>query len=339
MKGEPSILIVEDDEDYRTGLARLLREKGYEIETTGTGKEAIKKARERFFNIALLDIKIPDVEGIELLAPLKEMYPDIEIIIVTGYASLKTTMQALNGGAAAYITKPLKIDELVATLREVLERQRELMQTRIRIKSLKRELALRKKSEKKLAYIASHDALTGLLTREVFQHRLTLELAHARRSKHKVVVMLLDLDNFKEINDTFGHSEGDEVLKIVGSRLISILRKSDTVARLGGDEFLVLLPEVNQGKDVIKLTHKILEAIRIPYVFGRQRININASIGIAVSSGGSEDAETLIRRADLAMYSAKGKGRGTFQFYKEWKAGNICESQYPESRGQCGRQG
>jgi signal transduction histidine kinase len=141
------ILIVDDDENICRSLRLIFRKKGYEVETAGTGREAIEKAQGRFFNLALLDIRLPDTAGIELLAPLKELHPDMAVILVTGYASLETAVQALNQGALAYITKPLNMDEVLATVREALEKQRLVIENRILYQEAQRELAERKRAE------------------------------------------------------------------------------------------------------------------------------------------------------------------------------------------------
>jgi signal transduction histidine kinase len=168
------ILIVDDDESTRRSLRLIFEKMGYETETAGTGREAIEKAQGRFFNLALLDIRLPDMAGIQLLAPLKEMHPDMAVILVTGYASLKTALQALNEGASGYITKPLDMDEVLVTVREALEKERLVMENRRLFQEVQRELAERKRAEEELkqtmaelarsnqeleqfAYVASHD--------------------------------------------------------------------------------------------------------------------------------------------------------------------------------------
>ncbi|MGA9348427.1 MAG: PAS domain S-box protein, partial [Anaerolineae bacterium] len=150
MNEKDSVLIVDDDESICRSLRLIFEKKGYETETAGTGREAIEKARGGFFNLALLDIKLPDGEGIELLAPLKEMHPDIALIVITGYASLETAVRALNEGASAYITKPLNMDEVLATVREALEKQRLVMENRRLIQQAQRELAERKRADEAL---------------------------------------------------------------------------------------------------------------------------------------------------------------------------------------------
>ena len=145
-----SILIVDDDESILRSLALILEKKGYETETAVTGREAMEKVSERFFNLAFLDIRLSDMEGVELLAPFKEMHPDMVVIIVTGYASLETAVLALNEGAAAYITKPLNMDEVLVKVREGLETQRLAMENERLYQEAQRELAERKRAEEEL---------------------------------------------------------------------------------------------------------------------------------------------------------------------------------------------
>jgi len=147
-----SILIVDDDESTRKTLSLILGRKGYRTETAGTGQEAIEKAQGRFFNVALLDIKLPDMEGTELIAPLKTMHADMEVIVimVTAYASMDTAMAALNKGASAYITKPLNMDEVLARVRDTLEKQHLVAENKRLLQDLQRELTERKQAEEAL---------------------------------------------------------------------------------------------------------------------------------------------------------------------------------------------
>ncbi len=149
MGEKESILIVDDDKGTRESLSFIFKRKGYEIETAGTGEEAKKKAKKRFFNVALLDIKLPDMKGVELLAPLKEIHPDMVIIMVTAHASLETAISALNQGASFYITKPLNMDEVLSILREVMEKQRLVIENRRLLQEVQRELAERKRAEER----------------------------------------------------------------------------------------------------------------------------------------------------------------------------------------------
>jgi len=431
------ILIIDDNESMCRSLRLIFEKKGYETETAGTGREAIEKVQGSFFNLALLDIKLPDTEGTELLPPLKETHPDMAVILVTGHASLKTAVQALNNGASGYITKPLDMDEVLSKARDVLEKQRLVMENRRLLQEVQRELAERKRveealreseekyrsvfeaspvgigiadlegnvltsnpsmleltgytleelqttklgityvdpderkrllealqqlgrvrdwevrlkrkdgtvycallnvdqmelrgqkillttarditerkrTEEQLAYMATHDPLTGLPNRMLFNDRLTVALAHAQRNRQKLAVVLLDLDHFKDVNDTLGHSVGDKLLQAVGERLTSLLRKSDTIARMGGDEFMLILPEIARVEDTARVAQKVLESFREPFVFDGHEARITTSIGIAIYPNDGEDADTLMRDADVAMYRAKAQGRNNYQHY------------------------
>jgi len=178
-----------------------------------------------------------------------------------------------------------------------------------------RDITERKRAEEELAYMATHDSLTGLPNRTLFYDRLTMALTQARRSPKKLAVMLLDLDYFKNVNDTLGHSVGDQLLRAVGNRLSGLLRKGDTIARIGGDEFLLLLPEMLQVEYATTLAQKVLQAFREPFAFDGHELHITTSIGIAIFPDDGDNADTLLKNADIAMYRAKNKGRDSFQRY------------------------
>ena len=152
-----SILIVDDDENLCKSLALILRKKGYAVETAGTGHEALEKAREGFFNVAFLDIKLPDMEGIELIGPLKELHPDIDMFMITAYASMETAVTALNNGATAYFLKPPDMDEVLVSVKDALEKQRLVRENRMLLEAVKKELAERKQAEE--ALIKARDEL------------------------------------------------------------------------------------------------------------------------------------------------------------------------------------
>lgn len=161
--------------------------------------------------------------------------------------------------------------------------------------------------------MATHDSLTGLPNRMLFSDRLAQALAQAHRRKKKFAVMLLDLDHFKDVNDSLGHSVGDQLLRAVGNRLRGLLRKGDTIARVGGDEFLLLVSEIARLKDVKTVAQKILDAFQKSVVFDSHTLQISASIGVAIYPDDGDNDDTLLHHADIAMYRAKEKGRGNYQ--------------------------
>jgi diguanylate cyclase (GGDEF)-like protein/PAS domain S-box-containing protein len=180
---------------------------------------------------------------------------------------------------------------------------------------ISRDITERKRAEEELEYMATHDVLTGLPNRTLFNDRLSMALKQAERSEKNVAVMMLDLDYFKDVNDSFGHSMGDQLLRAVGSRLTEVLRRGDTVARIGGDEFLLLLPDMGKVEHTTIIAYKILQAFRQPFVLNDHSLYITTSMGIAIFPDDGKDADTLVKNADTAMYRVKDEGRDNFQLY------------------------
>jgi diguanylate cyclase (GGDEF)-like protein/PAS domain S-box-containing protein len=187
-------------------------------------------------------------------------------------------------------------------------------------RSISRDITERKQFEQKLAEMATHDSLTGLPNRVLLSDRLLVGTALAKRNGHRLAVLMLDLDKFKDVNDALGHSVGDELLRAVGQRLAIIMRKSDTVSRIGGDEFVLVLPQISQVGDVTKFADRILNAFQEPFVFGRHRLKISTSMGIAIYPDDGIDIDHLLKYADTAMYMAKEQGRGIYRYYGQEEA-------------------
>jgi diguanylate cyclase (GGDEF)-like protein/PAS domain S-box-containing protein len=174
----------------------------------------------------------------------------------------------------------------------------------------------RRRSEERLAYVAQFDSLTGLPNRTLFRDRLGQAMSRAERSGSPLALMLLDLDRFKEINDTLGHRAGDRLLQAVAERLTGVLRNIDTVARLGGDEFTVILEDAQGVDDVARVAEKVVGALARPFPLDGQEYYLTVSAGITLYPTHPGDIETLIMNADVAMYDAKEKGKNNFQFYR-----------------------
>jgi diguanylate cyclase (GGDEF)-like protein/PAS domain S-box-containing protein len=185
----------------------------------------------------------------------------------------------------------------------------------IGFRGIVRDITERKRSEQQLSHMATHDPLTGLPNRMLFIDRLKMALAQAKRNRHKLAVMMLDLDHFKNINDTLGHLVGDQLLKEMGHRLTSILRQNDTIARLGGDEFIILLPEIGRVEDSAEAAGKILSAFQRPFICDSHKLSSSTSIGIAIYPDDCQDTDSLLKNADMAMYYVKAHGRNGYQFF------------------------
>jgi len=175
-----------------------------------------------------------------------------------------------------------------------------------------RDVTELRRQQNELAHLATHDPLTGLLNRAALDDRLSLELARASRNLERCGVMCVDLDRFKEANDTQGHAVGDEILKQVADRLVGALRKSDSVARIGGDEFVIIAPDLGGPSDETEIADKLLRALRAPFGASGETFSLSASVGISVFPDDGEDGTTLLQCADAAMYVAKQQGRNTW---------------------------
>ena len=183
--------------------------------------------------------------------------------------------------------------------------------------AIKQDITNRKNAEQRVQYLAYYDDLTGLANRTLLQDRLAKAVADARRQKYNVALLFLDLDGFKDINDSLGHSVGDLLLQEVAQRLKRWGREQDTVSRLGGDEFLVMLPHVVDVSDAAVAAERLMDVIDAVFVIQGHSLHVHCSLGISIFPGHGEDGETLIKNADAAMYSAKQSGRNSFRFFTE----------------------
>ena len=179
------------------------------------------------------------------------------------------------------------------------------------------DISEQKEYEAQIRYLADHDSLTGLPNRNLLNDRMAQAFKNAARHQHKVGAVFIDLDRFKSINDTHGHEAGDRLLKEVALRLSSAVRDSDTVCRLGGDEFLILLPELQQSRDIVPIVENLFQLLSADYPFGAQRLSCSPSIGVCLYPDDGDDPDSIISHADTAMYHAKDEGRGNIQFYTD----------------------
>jgi diguanylate cyclase (GGDEF)-like protein/PAS domain S-box-containing protein len=186
-----------------------------------------------------------------------------------------------------------------------------------------RDVTEQRKAEETIRRLAYHDSLTGLPNRLLVSDRLNMAIARAKRHRQYLAVLMLDLDKFKDVNDTLGHHMGDRLLQDVGERLTGFLRKGDTIARMGGDEFLILLPEIKKIDDSIMIARKVVDAFQSPFIIDGHEIHITTSVGIAIYPDSSEDADTLVKHADIAMYKVKDSGRNNYRIFVQDMASGI----------------
>jgi diguanylate cyclase (GGDEF)-like protein len=194
------------------------------------------------------------------------------------------------------------------------------------------QTSLLRQSEERFRHMALHDALTGLATRLLLEDRLGMALVSARRHRTKVSVLMVDLDGFKEINDTHGHRAGDEVLRVTARRLQDAVRKEDTVSRLGGDEFVALLPGLSDPQVAERTAARIVETLAVPIPLADQKVPVSVSVGVCTASGEELDADHLMRCADTALYRAKANGRNCYAVETPELAPSQAAEARPEGR-------
>ena len=295
-----SILIVDDQQANVKLLEQMLREAGYlRLTSTLDPRAVCGLHRDNHYDLILLDLQMPGMDGFEVMEALKEIETDgyVPILVITAQPGHK--LRALVSGAKDFIAKPFDLVEVKTRIHNMLE-------VRLLYKQLERySLALEA--------LALHDALTGLPNRRLLMDRLSLAIAHARRNKGIMAVMFLDLDGFKQINDTLGHDVGDTLLTMVAARLVSAVRQEDTVARLGGDEFVISLWELSRAGGVAVLVSKVVQAVSQPYRIEGRTVSMTCSVGVSIYPGHGEDVDTLMKNADLALYEAKRAGKNDYR--------------------------
>ncbi len=441
---EQNILIVDDDPVVLKSLKDLLAIRGMDADTAIGGREAIVCLDQKDYDLVLLDLQMPYVNGHDVMQHIRENNIEAYVIIVSGETSFEAARDACSQGAYNFLRKPYATDELMITIKNALkekslEKQNRLMNDQLReserlhrylvntspdiiyildpdgkftfinerIESLlgysykeligkhysmlvhqndsevaryvfnerrvgdrasrnveirlkckddntprffetrtlpielssmgiyknednpkkrtylgtygvARDITERKMAEETINFQAYHDLLTNLPNRALLRDRLSLAITQAKRNEEMLAILFLDLDRFKNINDSLGHVVGDELLQQVSTRLKSCVREGDTLARFGGDEFTLLLPNIAKGQeDVTKIAEKINHVLRDPFVIDGNELYVSASIGISIYPRDGANMDTLIKHADIAMYHIKDKGKNGYQFYSK----------------------
>jgi diguanylate cyclase (GGDEF)-like protein len=296
------VLIVDDEPANVRLLERVLLSSGFTALRCLTDSRDVEATVEEFQpDLIMLDLHMPHLDGFAVMEALEARGVAADrcpVLVLTADGTPQAMHRALSGGAKDFVTKPFD-------RAEVLARTRNLLETRLlQLALLQANLAL----EERLVHDSLHDPLTGLANRVLFRQRVEHALTRAARGD-RVAVLFLDLDNFKAVNDSLGHAEGDTLLEGVSARLRQATRGCDTAARLGGDEFGVLLEGLAHEIDALVVVDRITTALRRPIRLQGREVLVGASIGVAhVEIGQSVDE--VLRNADLAMYRAKAAGRG-----------------------------
>jgi two-component system cell cycle response regulator len=293
---DENILIVEDDDAIRNTMQEFLTESNYKTISAPNAEEAFEIIKSGTIQIVITDILLPGKDGLQLTAQIKQNY-DIDVIVMTGYSENYSYEEAINKGASDLVFKPFRFEELLLRLKRVLK-ERRLTKERNRILS-------------KLENLAITDGLTKLYNLRHFYNLLEVEIDRCRRYGHSLALLLLDIDNFKVYNDTYGHLEGDKVLVKIGQIIRSCLRTMDSAYRYGGEEFTVILPETS-AQEANNVASRIRTAVELENFLPEPGNAVIVTISIGVTEYHSKESlSDFIKRADQAMYLSKEKGRNT----------------------------
>lgn len=341
-EAQPRLLIVDDISDNRSVLKRRFERRGFDVVEAESGLIAIDLIEKSPFDLVLLDVMMPGIDGMETLKRIRsrKSASALPVIMVTAKSESDNIVDALEQGANDYVTKPVdfavalarvntqlsrrRAEQQVALANEGLRKANEDLERRVEERTrrlidanqrLKEEIADREELQAKSQYLAYHDSLTGLGNRLLFKEQLDEALKDVSVTPHPLAVLFLDLDGFKAVNDTLGHSVGDLLLKCIATKLRDLLPSTDRIARLGGDEFAILQMSSPQPASSTLLAERIIDIVGQPHNIDGHDVSVGASVGITIARPGEMSTESLLKSADLAMYSAKSEGRGTFRIF------------------------
>jgi diguanylate cyclase (GGDEF)-like protein len=287
------ILVVDDEVNVLKVLMAFLTKTGFKAESASNAEEAEEILKKKKIDLVLTDIVLPGTDGIKLTKNIKKKYK-LDVIVMTGYSAKYSYEDAIKNGASDLIFKPVKMNELVLRINRVIK-ERSLLDERDRmIKELKR--------------LTIQDSLTGLYNSRHFFDQLDKEIKRSDRYLHPISLIFIDMDNFKEINDTYGHMTGDKILALTAKKIKACLRSNDSAFRFAGDEFTIILPESTSSKAKF-VADRILSKITNEsfLIDGIEISNITPSIGIAEYQR-NEGFQQFVHRADVTMYEAKQCG-------------------------------
>jgi len=292
------ILLIEDNEGDSRLLKVLLNEAqpGKHVITAAyTAKEGMVCLQGNDFDIVITDLNLPDTDNLNIITYIQEINAEIPIVVLSGQSDEKLALQIVQMGAQDYLIKGQGDGHLIS---RVIDYSIE-----------------RKKDVQELSQLANYDSLTGLANRLLFRERLDRALIRADRSKALVALLVIDLDRFKNVNDSLGHDAGDQLLVKVASRLEQCTREGDTIARLGGDEFTIVMEDIKSIDDAVKIADKVLYFMKKEFEINSHEIFVTPSIGITIYPIDDTNASHLFINADSAMYDAKESGRNCYRFY------------------------
>ena len=310
-----TLLFVEDDIDTQMQIKMILEDDVKAFYQAFDGEEGLELYKKYSPDIILTDINMPRMSGLDMSNKIKSLDQTQHILVLSAFDDKDILLEAINMGIDGFVVKPIDIELLYEKLSNVAKKMKEKAEVHnIRQK----EIELKQKEEMLELYnLAHYDILTNIPNRFLFNEKLDKAIDKAKEKHNHTTLFFIDLDNFKIINDTYGHKAGDYVLISVVNSIKSVIRNSDTFARIGGDEFALIVENALDRACLEELAKKIVKASASPIYFKDHKINISCSIGISRYGYDSKSKDELIHYADYAMYNAKSLGKSYYSFYED----------------------
>jgi diguanylate cyclase (GGDEF)-like protein len=306
---ETSILVVAAQEDVKMVLREAMLMAGYQCFTASNGSDAIDQLSQNCIDVVITDIKMPLMDGLELTTNIREKY-DSDVIVIAGFADDISFEEIIARGASELLLKPINLAELYMRIRRVLSERTLLLERNAAMQMLK-------ESEQRYQELSITDGLTNIFNARQFYSTLRTEIERSRRYGHPLSVLMLDIDDFKKYNDTYGHLEGDKVLIKLARIIQGCLRQNDAAYRYGGEEFSVILP-VTTGEQGMVAADRVRVGMRSEAFNPSSGKNIHVTVSIGVAQyRRDEDIMDFLRRADQNLYAAKASGKDRVYYLME----------------------
>ena len=309
---KPTILIIDDEEQIRNLLIDVLGT-SYQCSDAGSAEEALSALAKTTFDLVISDIDMGGMSGLDLVPRVHSLSPDTVVVMVSGNQDIEFAIKAMRAGAYDYITKPIiDLGHLEAIIGRAITHSTLLREKR-RDKEQIENLLQQRTAE--VHWLGNYDTVTQLPNRALFEDRVGQAVAIAKATGQSLGVLFISLDQFKKVNDSFGHGPGDVLLREFAERLKSCINKSDTVARFGNDEFALLRTQIDDTKDVIETIGSLSQVLKFSFDLPGHELFATASVGVSLFPFDGDDCQTLLKNAGAALYKAKRSGGANYQFF------------------------
>ena len=298
------IMIVDDEENILNFMKHALQDMGYKVTVFSDAENAIEEIKKETYDLVITDLMMPKLSGIEFVKMSKKISPETDVIVMTGFPSVESAVECMKLGATEYLAKPLDLEYLNIIVEKSL---------------YKRTLEKRAAEREYFEQISRVDGLTGLYNHKFFHELLDAEIARADRYKYSFSLIMIDIDDFKKVNDNYGHQSGDSILKEIASIFKSFIRKTDSAVRYGGEEFAIILSQTAKQHGQV-FADRIVKGVATSKPKGCSHNEvITVSAGLAGYPDDANSQESLIQKADEALYQAKRMGKNVLCVYDNEK--------------------